>query len=659
MSSAARNTTLDIVAIAVDFATTYSGIAYLPLDDLHSEPTQLSNWPGKPLHHTSYKVPTVLAYPSDPTLPYLWGYSAEKPPFPAAPNSPPITYHKAKAFKAFLRPEYTSSYHGPPGKSLPDIVSDFLQSLYEHLIYTLSGQGLGPERWRYRVMFTVPAPFSTSATEALRRCVENTGWAEHEVLVELTEPEAAALHTIRTQQRVTREIAFKPNQCFLVVDAGGGTVDLASYNITELSPVTRMAQTGVIHGDVCGSTNIDNAFKRYIKSILPADVDAEHALSDAAKYALADEFVVMKEQWMDSPASEYEHVRVPYDCPVPAHLQRSGYLVISREQMRAFFSESVDKTCALVRDHVHECLQRGYRVSYLFLVGGFGTSPYLRTKLDETLVQLGTGAMIICPRQAEQSVVLGALSYQRQLLLSHHDPISLRRSRAHLGLLISKPFHPALHRPDEMVVNRVTGEVLAKNQVLWILRMGDPILSTTAEIERELVRYTRERPTMAWTETLVESVLLNPPARLGPGVRTVCQMVTDMRGCKLSELTPMGGGFEKSGGFWGGLFRRSMHHPPRGPAVAVHTSGGNKLVKGGRRGMYTYNKKGREEEQGWYEARYTVKVFAGMTSLSFEMWFGGARRNELLDVRYSQLRDPEAVWAQRGGIVGREIEVGW
>ena len=164
-------------------------------------PIQLGSWPGQPPTRQSYKVPTIVSYPSDPSYPPLWGFTAERPPCMGYPG---VTYQRVRAFKMFLEPATTGLFEAPTGKTLKDVVHDFLEGVYQHLIVKLRGEGLSTDELDYKVSFTVPAPFSKPAVKNFRRIVVGTGWASHEVELQLTEPEAAALYTLSTQPAMRR-----------------------------------------------------------------------------------------------------------------------------------------------------------------------------------------------------------------------------------------------------------------------------------------------------------------------------------------------------------------------------------------------------------------------------------------------------------------------
>jgi hypothetical protein len=167
------------------------------------EPTQLGRWPGQPPIRQSFKVPTIVAYPVDPgsLAPVLWGYEAER----LANNA----YVQVRVFKPFLDPAVTSEFIGPAGKLLAEVVRDFLQGVYEHLVRELRSQGLSTDLYDYHVLFTVPAPFDAGTVEAFKRIVNSTGWSRHNVRMELTEPEAAALHTLHTQRVLLNRLGIE------------------------------------------------------------------------------------------------------------------------------------------------------------------------------------------------------------------------------------------------------------------------------------------------------------------------------------------------------------------------------------------------------------------------------------------------------------------
>lgn len=61
---------------------------------------------------------------------------------------------------------------------------------------------------------------------------------------------------------------MKIGDTFVLCDAGGGTVDLISYTITELYPRLQIKEAAPGTGGFCGSTYLDESFSNYLTQIL-------------------------------------------------------------------------------------------------------------------------------------------------------------------------------------------------------------------------------------------------------------------------------------------------------------------------------------------------------------------------------------------------------
>lgn len=79
-----------------------------------------------------------------------------------------------------------------------------------------------------------------------------------------TEPEAAALYTIKTLHFSAQGSQFAINDGFIVCDMGGGTVDLISYKVNKIDPVA-VEEVTVGCGDQCGGSFVDRAFLKWLE----------------------------------------------------------------------------------------------------------------------------------------------------------------------------------------------------------------------------------------------------------------------------------------------------------------------------------------------------------------------------------------------------------
>lgn len=79
-----------------------------------------------------------------------------------------------------------------------------------------------------------------------------------------SEPEAAALATFKDKHE---ENDFKVGDAFVVCDAGGGTVDLISYQVTKLEPL-RMKEVAIGEGGLCGLACLNMASEKIIITLI-------------------------------------------------------------------------------------------------------------------------------------------------------------------------------------------------------------------------------------------------------------------------------------------------------------------------------------------------------------------------------------------------------
>lgn len=71
----------------------------------------------------------------------------------------------------------------------------------------------------------------------------------------IKEPEAAALYAVREE-----DYAVDPGNCFVICDAGGGTVDLISYEVDSVRPTLEIRELIPGAGNVCIYTAVHAGF---------------------------------------------------------------------------------------------------------------------------------------------------------------------------------------------------------------------------------------------------------------------------------------------------------------------------------------------------------------------------------------------------------------
>ena len=79
----------------------------------------------------------------------------------------------------------------------------------------------------------------------------------------VSEPEAAAIHVLRVMRS-----DLKPDDAVVVCDAGGGTLDLITYIIQTLGPVSKLKEASPGIGATCGAAILNLRFRENMKKML-------------------------------------------------------------------------------------------------------------------------------------------------------------------------------------------------------------------------------------------------------------------------------------------------------------------------------------------------------------------------------------------------------
>ena len=269
--------------VGIDLGTTNSGPSLHPMPNAHQRHTQLfsgvsyvqstgepkdvgtiKNWTGG-YNDLCSKVPSVMAYAAENE--HLdkdqWGYGVKA-------GDICCQWWKLLLDGGTRKSDFDdpllhqSVGEGlmrlPHGKTAQDVASDFLGHLYRHTIRRLESI-IGKEALNQTpILFqcTVPAKWSFAAREATRQAAQRAGIGSRRLdeMVMTDEPEAGAIAAISQTVASFDSNPFKKNSCIVVVDAGGGTVDLTSYRLQRDEPL-RLEEACVGEGGKMGGTTID------------------------------------------------------------------------------------------------------------------------------------------------------------------------------------------------------------------------------------------------------------------------------------------------------------------------------------------------------------------------------------------------------------------
>ncbi|CAB5380776.1 unnamed protein product [Rhizophagus irregularis] len=142
----------------------------------------------------------------------------------------------------------------------PTVIKDYLKKLGDHIKESLERHWRNVDFYKHvLIVLTVPAEFDDKAIETFRECAINAGLLKDKYntnnLKFTTEPEAAAICCLNPTTR--EEHHLTTGDSFMIVDCGGGTVDLTTRELLEDERLSEITERS---GDYCGSSFIDQAF---------------------------------------------------------------------------------------------------------------------------------------------------------------------------------------------------------------------------------------------------------------------------------------------------------------------------------------------------------------------------------------------------------------
>jgi molecular chaperone DnaK (HSP70) len=172
-------------------------------------------------------VPTEIAYNrpanappgAEPTI--KWGFQFR--PEESRLRCIKLFLDRSQKLPFYVSPLDTAAQLKTYGKNVADAVADYLSQVYRHTMDTLTrryGESFMAGT-RVEWVLTCPAVWSDAAKHTTLVAAERAGMGSREDIQMISEPEAAAVYTLK---------AIQPNHLsvgdnFIVCDAGGGTVE--------------------------------------------------------------------------------------------------------------------------------------------------------------------------------------------------------------------------------------------------------------------------------------------------------------------------------------------------------------------------------------------------------------------------------------------------
>ncbi|XP_054651946.1 heat shock 70 kDa protein 12A isoform X4 [Dunckerocampus dactyliophorus] len=514
-----------MVVVAIDFGTTSSGYAYAFTKEPECIHT-MRRWEGGDPGVSNQKTPTTILLTPDRKF-HSFGYAARDFYHDLDPSESKHWLYLEK-FKMKLHTTANLSINtdlqaanGKRVKAL-DIFAYALAFFKEQALKELSDQtGCEFDNNDVRWVITVPAIWKMPAKQFMREAAYKSGLVSRdnpEQLIIALEPEAASIYCrkLRLHQMVdlsnqttqngvspTDNVGSTMTQAspghgdrYVVVDCGGGTVDLTVHQIRL--PEGHLKELYKASGGPYGSLGIDYEFEKLLCKIFGQDfIDQFKIKRPAAWVDLMIAFESRKRAAapgrtnplnINLPFSFIDYYKKFRGHSVEHALRKSnvdfvkwssqGMLRMSPDAMNSLFKPTIDH----IIQHLNELFEKPEvsDIKFLFLVGGFAESPLLQQAVQN---MLHGRSRIIIPHDVGLTILKGAVLFGL-------DPsiIKVRRSPLTYGVGVLNRFVEGKHPSEKLLV---------KDGTRWCTDVFDTFISADQSVALgELVKrsYTPAKP---------------------------------------------------------------------------------------------------------------------------------------------------------------------
>ncbi|XP_033842513.1 heat shock 70 kDa protein 12A-like [Periophthalmus magnuspinnatus] len=480
--------------IAIDFGTAYSGYAYsLTLNNQQLE--RVKRWERKSGADTS-KTPTCILFDENKEF-VDFGYRARDKYNEMCRKT--ANYYYFKDFKMELyKQKITKNMEirdvNKRQMEALKVFSAALRFLKDDALEALDKetQNMAKGLLNFTWVLTVPAIWDNPARQVMREAAVQAGLvtaATEDKLVIALEPEAASIQCKQLcsedfmMAEAPVEINLSPGTQYIVVDCGGGTIDITVHEVLEGG---RLKELHKASGNDKGGRRVDRKFVQCMREFFCDGLweeyetdfpsEAQAFMEDFICFRQADHAKVRQLDFYEKFKYLFEKKKTrnevlfePMDgmtfhwVKQPNAESYSAKLEISEKKMESFFRE----TLVHVTDSLSEILNKHSDIKYIMLVGGLSSSHILRRHVYR---EFSDQAKVLCPKNPQEAILKGAVMFGRD-----QSVIQTRKSAFTYGLGVNELFDPSLHKPGK--------KYTTKEGVIWCGDIFSKLVGINEDVE--------------------------------------------------------------------------------------------------------------------------------------------------------------------------------
>ncbi|XP_045204913.2 heat shock 70 kDa protein 12A-like isoform X1 [Mercenaria mercenaria] len=456
---------------AIDFGTTYSGYAFQRRKHFESDPLQkiiANNWSSSSAQ-VSHKTPSCILFDKEKQF-HSFGHDAEQKYNEVAGDGEHWNWYFFKRFKMLLYKDEALTretiLQDDKGLNMPamTVFTASIKYLKDHMIKTCEAVKIDVRPEDIHWVITVPAIWTDSAKQFMREAAINAEIHTDKISLSL-EPEAASLFCrYLPVERVagvkqTEIRSFSIGEKYMILDCGGGTVDMTVHEIQEDSTLRELAKA---NGGEFGGTLVDKKFIELLNDVFGPDVMEVIQQRFKDDYLdLMQNFEIKKRKVSQDlkgvekfqiPVSitdtykELNNIAIENSTGISDRLKnkimfKNNQMRVNAEVVKDLFTDVCDQISSIAKEFFQSV--SSHRIEKILMVGGFSDSPMLQENVRKTFPRI----RVIIPEEAGLAVLKGAV-------LFGHNPkmITARVCKYSYGIRAFKHFEPGIDPPDKRVV---------------------------------------------------------------------------------------------------------------------------------------------------------------------------------------------------------------
>ncbi|ESZ93131.1 hypothetical protein SBOR_6503 [Sclerotinia borealis F-4128] len=511
----------DQLVIALDFGTTFSGIAYAFTKEDKPELTSILDWP----------VSTVICYGPKGDSSFTWGAQTHK-------------HEIIRGMKLLFDPTQDKPVYPPfastgndlrlLGKPALDVAADFIGAMYEHAMTVIEDKIPKDylEMCQKQFVLSVPAVWSDKAKDLTLMAAKR---AKIHPVTLIKEPEAAALYMFHT----LKERALSVGDAFVICDAGGGTVDLISYEITQLAPKLELKElvpgkgTDFLTCGMAGSLGLNMRFEEAVRELVGEKQFRTLRTTRGFRSAVEQFDLSVKTAFRDQEDEDFF-----LNFPMAKLRDNTNKNLVSNcwnmkcDDLKRIFDPLIADIQRMVDDQINlvktKRMSEGHptpkEIKAIFLVGGFGSSGYLKSRIGACHPNI----QIIQPHDAWSAIVKGAVLSGLPHKTCSVSVVSTQSTR-HYGVVTGYLYDEEIYRGRPTYVD-CYGDTRTSKMTWYIYRGED--LKRDQKIRFPFYRALEGSVTdrnLIFTETLLQCESADAPIYPGPTITPNCTLEADLR----------------------------------------------------------------------------------------------------------------------------------